>query len=491
MNLHVHFLLIVFLLIDQQTVAQYLTQTFDQLNSAGMQDRNVPGMITAVYHHKSLVFSKTYGLKNVQKQLPVDPQTIFNLGSATKPFIGIAMGILVEQGKILWNDRVKDHYPDFKLSDFCTTEDARIKDLFLHNLGIASGDLLWSLDSTSTKEMLKRYALAKKIHPIRAGFHYNNLLYVIAGEVIEAVSGQHWTSFVEEQILTPLEMQHSFTRVADVLPYSNYATPYYYLNGQWVAHPLNLADQMGAAGNIWSCLEDLEHFLEFLVNEGSYKEKQIVSAKTFCYLFQAHSLENAPEMDPLHTRLQSNFRNYGIGWFLHDYRGKKVVYHPGSIDGMNAQIGFVPSQKLAFFIMCNRDWAEFWRSLFYKAIDLWVFQDNSNNYPHLVHNPSEKYIRQWETQKAANKNPDAPPKVTTKNLLGTYKNAMLGNAEVLQQNNRLQVIFNNYLRFELEHWFDDFYLGTTIEKFYGWDTYFSFNPGALRVFGETFSKQNQ
>ncbi|MDF2156473.1 serine hydrolase [Algoriphagus sp. CAU 1675] len=468
---------------------QDLSSQFEESVLAGMRQRQVPGMITAVYYQDSLVYSEVHGLKNIENQLLVDRNTVFNLGSATKPFIGIAMAMLVEQGKLDWDDKVKDHYADFKLSDACITEDARIKDLFLHNLGIASNDLLWTLDSTSTEEMLSRYSHSEKVHPIRAGFEYNNMLYVIAGEVIEAVSGKHWSEFVAESIFKPLEMDHSFARAVDVLPYGNYATPYLYQNDQWIPHPLNLADQMGASGNIWSCMEDMEHFLEFLVGEGTYRGKQLITSESFHYLTQSHTIENAPEMDPLYAGLQSNFRNYGIGWFLHDYRGEKVVYHPGSIEGLNAQVGFAPSKKLAFFTLCNRDWAELWRSLFYKAIDLWAFQDNSRDHSQLAINPAKQFIQEWEDQKAKDRNPANSPSLEKKELMGSYLHPMYGEAVVQEENERLFVRFNQYLSFELEHWYGDSYLGKTQEKFIGWEEYFEFKSGSLEVFGETFFKQ--
>ncbi|WP_297336855.1 serine hydrolase domain-containing protein [Algoriphagus sp.] len=485
------FFLILFFLIwgSIQGFSQDWSPQFEKYLKAGMEERQIPGMITAVFLEDKLVYSQTHGLRTIEQQLPVDPHTVFNLGSATKPFIGIAMAMLVEEGKVNWEDKVKAHYPDFQLSDEGVTADARIQDLFLHNLGIAADDLLWTLDSTSTEVMLSRYSMAEKIHPMRADFHYNNMLYVIAGEVIKAVSGKHWTEFVEENIFLPLEMNHSFSRAGEVPAYGNYATPYLVQTDNWIPHPLNLADQMGAAGNIWSCLEDMEHFLEFLVNQGKYKDRELLSRDSFQFLIRSHTLESSPEMDPLYEGLQSNFRTYGIGWFLHDYRGEKVAYHPGSIEGLNAQIGFVPSKKLAFFTMCNRDWAELWRSTFYKAIDLWAYQDDSRDHSTLAINPTESFFQEWETKKAEDKNSDALPTITTEALIGIYIHPMYGKAEVNWLEDGLRVHFNEYLSFELAHWFGNTYLGKTQNKFLGWDDYFEFENGSLLVFGERFVKQ--
>lgn len=477
-----------------ESFAQTKSDSFESVIQATMKKRHVPGSVTAVYYQDSLVFSRTYGVKNVKEQTPVDRHTIFNLGSATKPLIGIAMGILVEQGKLNWEDRVKDHYPDFKLSDPYITNEARIKDLFTHNLGYASEDLLWLLDSTSTKVLLERYALADKIHPLRATFEYNNLMYVIAGEVIGAISGQHWTDFIQANVFEPLEMDHTFARAADVVPYGNYATPYMYENNQWISHPINLSDQMGAAGNIWSCQADMEHLLEFLVNEGRFRNKQLITTETFRYLTWPHVIESLPQFDDLYTFVQPNFRTYGMGWFLHDYRGEKVVFHPGSMDGMNAQIGVVPSKKLAFFTLTNRDWAGIWRASFYKAIDLWAYDDDSRNFLEAVKDPFAVMVRDWEEHKAALKDPDDVPKITVKDLEGFYSHPMYGSAEVTSENSKLKVIFNHRLTFHLEHWYWNSYLGKPQGRYYDLEDFFEFkikdgNQKQFEVFGEIFLEQ--
>ena len=143
------------------------------------------------------------------------------MGSTTKAIISMALGILVDQGKLEWGDKVRKHLPSFQLSDSYITEDARIQDLLTHNLGISEADLLWTIDSVSTKETISRFRHAKKIYPLRGGYDYNNLMYAIAGEVIESVSGEHWTTFVNKNILEPLEMTNTKTRASEIFDGDN------------------------------------------------------------------------------------------------------------------------------------------------------------------------------------------------------------------------------------------------------------------------------
>jgi len=202
-----HFCLFLFLLFNvQASQAQSSTQRLDAMIRQGMDDWHIPGLAAVVVSGGEIAFSRVYGVRDVETRSPVDPQTLFNMGSTTKAVVCMALGILVDQGKLSWNDKVRDHLPEFRLSDPYITEEARVQDLLTHNLGIAQADLLWVLDSVSTGETLRRFALAKKAYPVRGGYQYNNLMYAAAGEVIQAVSGKHWTEFVREELFEPLEM---------------------------------------------------------------------------------------------------------------------------------------------------------------------------------------------------------------------------------------------------------------------------------------------
>ena len=193
----------------------------DDMIISGMKDWQIPGLVAVVVKDNKVVFQKVYGVKNLETKELVDKYTLFNMGSTTKAIICMALGILVDQQKLNWHDKVRYHLPSLKLSDSYITEEARIQDLLTHNLGIAAADLLWVMDSASTEETISRFQYAEKSYPVRGGFSYNNLMYVVAGEVIQAVSGEHWTTFVTNNILKPLQMNNTVPRASELFDGGN------------------------------------------------------------------------------------------------------------------------------------------------------------------------------------------------------------------------------------------------------------------------------
>ncbi|MGB3142529.1 MAG: serine hydrolase domain-containing protein, partial [Maribacter sp.] len=247
----------------------------------GMKDWKVPGLATIVVKDGEVVFQETYGVKNLESKEPVDENTLFNMASTTKAIVAIAMGMLVDDGKLDWDDKVTDYIPYFKLSDSYSTADARVKDLLTHNLGIGNADALWMLDSLSTKETIQRFQFAEKTYPLRGGFTYQNIMYAVAGEVIAAASGQPWNEFVQERIFNPLGMTRTQAIAANIFKAGNYVTPY--LNESedgLVEVDYGFSDQIGPAGMICSTAHDISNYLTFLVNDGVYKSDTLVQPKT-------------------------------------------------------------------------------------------------------------------------------------------------------------------------------------------------------------------
>ncbi|MDX1333395.1 MAG: serine hydrolase domain-containing protein, partial [Robiginitalea sp.] len=355
----------------QVSQAQSSTERLDATIRQGMEDWHIPGLAAVVVSEGEIAFSRVYGVRDVETRSPVDPQTLFNMGSTTKAVVCMALGILVDQGKLSWNDKVRDHLPEFRLSDPYITEEARVQDLLTHNLGIAQADLLWVLDSVSTRETLRRFALAKKAYPVRGGYQYNNLMYAAAGEVIQAVSGKHWTEFVRDQLFEPLEMTRTVARVTDIFDAGNYVTPYYYEEeAGFIEVPYNRSDQIGAAGMIWTCAADMENYLRFLVGGGTYNGTVILKPETFAYLFKPYTLLPEAGFYPTRQLTRPSWLSYGLGWFQHDYRGEKLDFHTGSIGGLIAIAGIIHDKKTAVYVLANRDHAELRHAILYEALDL-------------------------------------------------------------------------------------------------------------------------
>ncbi len=471
----------------------------DAMIRRGMADWKVPGLAVVVVRDGAIAFRETYGVKDLDSGAPVDEETLFTMASTTKAMVALSVALLVDEGKLAWEDPVRNHLPAFRLSDPYVTADARVKDLFTHNLGIGNADLLWVLDSTSTDQTLERFAHAERVYPLRGGFVYQNIMYAIAGELIEAVSGQHWTTFVEERLFRPLEMDRSVARSAAIMEAGNYVTPYFDDPGAGIVPvAYNLSDQIGAAGMIWSSIDDISNYLQFLVSDGVFRGDTLVKRETFDYLFRPHAILPEP-MYPVQELVKPHWMTYGLGWFQHDYRGDKLDFHTGSIGGLVAIAGLLRDEDLAVYVFANLDHAELRHAILYQAIDLFVHGDDSHDWHQdvfaLYSGINERREAQRQRSLAA-RVPDTRPSLPLAGYAGTYRHDMLGEIVVTATKDGLRMVANDHLTASAEHWHLDTFLATTENGSAPSQSQvtaqFALNPtgevATLTVFGTTFDK---
>jgi len=479
--------------------AQYKSQNkkLDDMIIQGMGDWQIPGLAALVVKDGKVVFQKAYGIKDIDTKKAVDDNTLFNMASTTKAMIAISIGILVDRGKVNWDDKVQDHLPNFKLSDAYIAKDARVIDLLTHNLGIGNADLLWVLDSISTKETLSKFKYANATYPLRGGFTYQNIMYAAAGELIEAVSGKPWTTFVEENIFKPLDMTRSVTKSVDILKKGNITTPHYNdIEDGLVKVGYTFSDQIGAAGMIWSSISDISHYLKFLVDDGVYHGVTLIQPATFKYLFKPHSFVSEREFYPTQKLTKPNWTTYGLGWFQHDYRGDKLDFHTGSLAGLVAIAGIMHKHNVAVYVFANLDHAELRHAIMYKAMDLYAFNDDSRDWNKEIFNMystfREQTIQALKKQKEDRINGTSPT-LDLKEYTGTYEHEMLGNAVISLKEDKLHVNFNNYISYNLKHWHYDTFK-TNKDPKWRFSSLISFDQNksgkisGLEVFEEKFLK---
>jgi len=436
----------------------------------GMKDWKVPGLATIVVKDGEVVFQKTYGVKNLETKEPVDDNTLFNMASTTKAVVAIAMGMLVDDGKLDWDDKVTDYVPYFKLSDPYSTADARVKDLLTHNLGIGNADALWTFDSLSTKETIQRFQFAEKTYPLRGGFTYQNIMYAVAGEVIAAASGKPWNEFVQERIFDPLEMNRTQALAKNIFKVGNYATPY--LNDPedgMVQVDYGFSDQIGPAGMICSTAHDISNYLTFLTNGGVFKSDTLVQPKTFKKLFEPQSFLGESGSYPTNALTKPNWNTYGLGWFQQDYKGHKLDFHTGSLFGLVAIAGIMHDKDVAVYVFANLDHAELRHAILYKAMDLYAFNDVSRDWHSEIFNLYEDIKKKNLTkskEKIAAHVPNTKPTLPLESYAGTYSNNMLGTASITINDTRLKVNFNNFMSYQAEHWHYDTFITNKDPRFY-------------------------
>lgn len=471
----------------------------DAMIVQGMEDWKVPGLAAIVVKDGEVAFQKTYGVKNLETKEKVDENTLFNMASTTKAIVAIAMGMLVDDGKLNWDDKVTDYVPYFKLSDSYTTADAQVKDLLTHNLGIGNADALWTLDSLSTKETIQRFQFAKKTYPLRGGFTYQNIMYAVAGEVIAAASGKPWNEFVQERIFNPLEMTRTQAIAADIFKAGNYVTPYLNdVEDGMVKVDYGFSDQIGPAGMICSTAHDISNYLTFLVNDGVFKSKTLLQPKTFKKLFEPHSFLGSTGTYPTNALTKPNWNTYGLGWFQQDYQGHKLDFHTGSLFGLVAIAGIMHDKDIAVYVFANLDHAELRHAIMYKAIDLYAFEDNSRDWHAEVFKLYEGFkkesIENSEKDKAK-RVANTKPSLSLKEYEGSYHNDMLGTATVTISNDNLEINFNDFITYSTEHWHYNTFITNKDPRYYekskvNFDLNETGKLSQLNIMGEVFTKQD-
>lgn len=310
------------------------------------------GLAIAVVKNDSIVYAKGFGPKRLGNPAPVTPRTLFAVGSTTKAFTTAALGMLVDEGRFGWDTRVTDVIKGFELFDPAVTRELTIRDLVTHRSGLSRGDLLWMGSNYSRAEVIRRVRFHKPTWSPRTTFGYQNIMYLTAGETIPATTGRSWDDFIKERIFQPLGMTNSntTTRGLDKLP--DVATPHTTIAGKLTAIDYRQIDNIGPAGSINSNVLDMAQWIRFHLNGGKVNGRGLLAPATHAEMFTMQMpIPPGGPMELLYPG--ANFLGYGLGWFLFDHAGRKVVEHSGGIDGMTTELVMVPSEKLGVIVLTN------------------------------------------------------------------------------------------------------------------------------------------
>lgn len=433
------------------------TAGFDAYVQNAVKDWNVPGLAVVVVKGDSVVFQKAYGLLELGKKEPVDPETIFAAASTTKAFTAAAIGMLVDEGKLNWDDPVVKHLPEFKIRDPYLTGKITVRDLLTHRAGLPNTDYLWINPETSTEEMVQRLKHVETTYSFRSGFIYQNVMYTVAGEVVEAVSGMTWNKFIETRFLQPLKMNRTFSSLAASRKAGNIAAPHDYSGEELVPIDNSFADAIGPAGSMWTSVADMSKWLKFLLKgcETATGEK-LLKESTCEELFKPQTVMAEPAY-PTAVLTNPNWNSYGLGWFQHDYEGRKVDFHTGSLAGMVAIAGLIRDEGIGVYVLANRDHAEVRHALMYRVFDLFDGKpprDWSSELKALYDKLEEKQKLNRQKQNSANTKErikNTKPSLPLQSYAGTYSDPLFGTVEVKKAADQLLLEFGG-ITGTLEHW---------------------------------------
>jgi len=353
--------------------AKVLPADFDALVARAMKTFEVPGMAIAVVKDGKVVLAKGYGVRKLGEPAPVDAQTLFGIASNTKAFTATALGLLVEEGKIEWDAPVARTLPWFQMWDPYVTREISVRDLLVHRsgLGLGAGDLLlWPESAYTRNEIVRRLRFIPLARSFRSAYAYDNMLYIAAGEVIEAVSGVSWEDFVAERILNKVGMASSRPRHSADTAGMNVAIPHAPLETGITPQPIDEIDNMNPAGGIVSCAEDMAKWMLVHLDEGRLPDgARLFSDRTERELTSLVTpiAVTLPPAELLALRM--NFRGYALGFNVNDFRGRKLVSHTGGLTGYVSRLALVPELELGITVLTNQESGEAYNSVIYAVLD--------------------------------------------------------------------------------------------------------------------------
>ncbi|UCC25644.1 MAG: serine hydrolase [Gemmatimonadales bacterium] len=415
----------------------------------------LPGFSVAIVKDGEVVLEKGYGVADVRGSTPVDEHTLYAIASNSKAFTAAALAQQVDAGHLSWDDRVLDHLPWFRLYDDYVTQEIRIRDLLSHRAGLGtySGDLLWYGTSYSAEEVVRRARYLEPAFSFRDGYGYTNLMFIAAGEVLRAVSGEDWHDYVEGRFFAPLGMSRSVTSTDDLAGMANVATPHKYVAGETIPIEWYNWDAMGAAGGIISSVHDMSLWMRAQLAGGEWNGVRLFDPARQQEMW---NVLNPMAVSPGYARQypSTHFRGYGMGWSLNDYLGRKVMSHGGGYDGMYSRVVLVPEEGLGVVVLTN-GMTGLATPLAYRVLDAYLGGEEKDWAGDALPGWLSSRERFEARQRAPEENrvPGTSPSLPPEGYAGTYGGPMYGDATVTEENGGLvlRLLPNPDLVADLEH----------------------------------------
>ena len=433
----------------------------DAYTAKAVADWKVPGLAIAVVKDGRIVFAKGYGVREAGKPAPVDTQTLFAIGSTTKAMTSASIGMLVDEGKLHWDDRVTKILPSFQLADAYVTRELTIRDLLTHRAGLGNADVLWYRADNSPEEVIRRVRFADPAYSLRSSFIYQNVMYAVAGQVVATLSGMPWEQFVRTRIFRPVGMPNTVPLLDSARRRPNVASPHYRL-GDTIRVVTNASvDAVAPAGAVWSSVADMARWMLFVLDSARVNDRRLLRPETFAEWLKPETMVTPAEFYPTARLTKPHWTTYAFGWFQEDYSGRMVDFHTGSIDGMVAIIGLIPDERLGVYVLANLDHAEVRHALMYRVFDAYLGnppRDWSADLLKLyggIRAAADSARRRTE----AHRIPNTHPSLSLDRYAGTYADSLVGEVTVTLDNGMLRLRASSTHAGTLEHWeYDTFRL---------------------------------
>ena len=403
---------------------------------------DVPGIAVAVVKDGQIVLSKGYGVSSLKTRAPMDANTLFGIASNTKAFTTAALGLLVDEGKLRWDDKVTDYIPEFKMYDPYVTAEFTVRDLLCHRsgLGLGAGDLMQFPDSAdfTVKDIIHNLRYLKPVSSFRTKYDYDNNLYIVAGEVVTRIAGQPWADFVEARLLKPLGMSRSATDFLRLPDPTNVIDAHAPVDGRVQVIRSDQNSVAGPAGGIYSSVADMSKWALMLLG-GPGAPAPLLKPATQWELWSPQTIQH---LGPGPTLYNMHFMAYGLGWVLNDARGYKVISHTGGLPGMVTKFTLIPEQHLGIIVLTNQEAGLAYHAVTSTIMDHYLgvtdqdrVQQMADIGKKMAAGNTQTDAAVWKQVAAAQK--AAPKKPDYAAYVGRYHDAWLGDVSIFAQGPQL------------------------------------------------------
>lgn len=437
-----HYFSTLFIILGSISIAsgQAITSSeVDALAERTLKAFDVPGIAVAIIKDGKVVHSKGYGLRSLGSPEKVDENTLFGIASNSKAFTAATLGILVDEGKLKWDDRVIDYIPEFRMYNAYVTEEFTIKDLLTHRsgLGLGAGDLMFwpGQNSFTMKDIIHNLRFLKPVSGFRTKYDYDNLLYMVAGEVVARVSGKSWEEFVEERIMRPLGMNKSASSFNRLKDKSNVIAAHAVVDGKVNVIDRDRFEFGNSAGGINSSIGELSKWVIMQLQHGKYGDgKQLFSDDVHEEMWTPQTI--IPVRSP--GIYNTHFSSYGLGWNLSDVMGYKQASHTGFVAGMVTQVTIIPELNLGIIVLTNQQIGAAFSSITNQIKDSYFgikgkdrVKENADRMQSNLGNADKVTTEAWKVSGSA-----TPPK-NLDQFTGTYSDVWFGDITISKKDNKL------------------------------------------------------
>jgi CubicO group peptidase (beta-lactamase class C family) len=426
------------------SIPSFVKDSLDRYVNSALTDWQIPGIAVCIVKNGKVVTMKGYGVRDYDTKEKVDENTLFMIGSNTKAFTATALAMLDADKKLSLDDQVTKWIPEFKLDNKAAGEQAIIRDLLCHRIGFRTfqGDFTYWTSNLTRSEVIEKMSHIKASYPFRTTWGYTNAAFLTAGQIIPKATGMQWEDFIKTKIFDPLGMKNTLALSKDFPNAPNKCSPYTMAEGKLTKIPFCYIDNLAPAGSIGSSVNDMSHWVIMQLDNGKYNGQQVVPSAAIAQTRTPYSiLGNGGALFN-----EGHFSLYGLGWFLQEYCGRKIVSHTGGVNGFVTSVTLIPEENLGIIVFTNTDQNSFFEALKWEIMDAYFgkpYRNYSNVYLGFYtqrFNNEQKKDQLLKDSVAMHLKTELPLAAYE----GNYSNDVYGPMSVVLENGELKMKFSHH-----------------------------------------------